>query len=106
MRSRGCERARRREAGAHNESPKGKDADPPARIGVAASVCGRAFHAGTPVCSDGGGCIGSRATQSRLVRGGKEGSDKGTRKRERGRYAEESNISDISEGEREKERKH
>jgi len=45
------------------------------RVGVATSVCGRAFHAGTPVCSDSDGCVGSRATRSRSVRVTERGKD-------------------------------
>lgn len=46
--------------------PPGRDLVP--RVGAEVSVCDRAFHAGTPVCS--GGCIGSHArTRSRSVRG-------------------------------------
>lgn len=51
---------------------EGVAADPPPRVDVAASVCGRAFHAGTPVCSGGDGCIGSRVTRSRSVCGGEK----------------------------------
>jgi len=59
------------------------------RVGVATSVCGRAFHAGTPVCCDSDGCVGSRATRSRSVR---------VRERERGREPEREREKEINQG--------
>jgi len=78
-------------------SPRRGEPDP--HVGVAASVCSRAFHAGTPVCS-----VGSRATRSRSVCGDKKGiTIKGGREKERRiRLIEKGLISSISKGERKK----
>lgn len=95
IRSWGCGHARQREAGDRNGGvPEGDRTDPLPHVDVATSVCGRAFHAGTPVCSVNG--ASARVLHNRAQFAGERTGDR-ERERKRDRYAE-SLISSISEG--------